>query len=185
MTRIAVAIALALFWVFPAVADSLLGTAIVRERNAPPPPGLSPPFPGLTVLRFVNACPGESCPRPEATADLTNTYWRITAMQGEPAPRLPSVREAHLILRSFEGGGFVATVGCNRLIGEFSVEGDSLTLTAGATTRMACPPPLDNAEERLLAVLEATRGYRIAGQRLQLLDAANDVLAALEAVYLR
>lgn len=185
MRRIAVGIVFSLLCVFPAFADTLHGVAIVRARIALPSPDLSPPFPGLPVPRFVNAFPDESRARPEPAAELTNTYWRITAMQGEPAPRLPGVREAHLILRSFEGGGFVATVGCNRLIGEFRVEGDSLTVTPDATTRMACPPPLDDAEERLRAVLEATRGYRIAGQRLQLLDAAGDVLAALEAVYLR
>jgi uncharacterized lipoprotein YbaY/heat shock protein HslJ len=157
----------------------------IEARITQPPPGLAPRFPRLTVLRLNAAYPGESCPRTTSAAELVNTYWRIDGLRGEAVPRLPGVREAHLILRGVEDRRLAATVGCNRLLGTYALAGDALTLATGASTRMACPPPLDAVERSLVAVLEATRGYRLSGQRLELLDAAGVSLAVLEAVYLR
>lgn len=156
----------------------------VEARIAQPPPGLAPQIPRLTVLQFNAAHPGTACTDRHPVADLVNTYWRIDTLLGEPVPRPPNVREAHLILRG-DPTGYVATVGCNRLAGSYDLAGEALTLSPGATTLMACPPPLDAAENRLRTVLEATRGARQSGQRLELLDGEGGSLATLEAVYLR
>jgi uncharacterized lipoprotein YbaY/heat shock protein HslJ len=157
----------------------------VEGGLAPRPAMEGPDRTSLIVDRFIKTIPGETCSRHQSTASLMDTYWRIAELQGTPVPSVPAVREAHLILRDFEGSGYIATVGCNRLIGGFQVEGDALTFTLGATTRMACPPPLDDAERDLRAVLEATRGYRLVGQSLQLIDAEGTDIAVLGAVYLR
>lgn len=118
-------------------------------------------------------------------AELTNTYWRIDSLMGVTAPRLPNVREPHLILRSAPEQRFTVTVGCNRLIGGYAAEGESLTFTAGASTLMACPPPLDEAERSLSAVPVAAKSHRISGNRMEILDADGTVIATLEAVYLK
>jgi copper homeostasis protein (lipoprotein) len=175
-----------------------LATAVTAERASPDTPllvnvegritqphaGLAPQFPRLTVLRFNAAYPGESCTHPQPAADLTNTYWRIDSLMGEPVPRLPNIREPHLILHD-SSGSYVATVGCNRLGGSHEHDEGALTLTAGGTTLMACPPPLDEAERRLLAVLQAARAYRIDWRSITLLDGDGATIASLEAVYLR
>ena len=49
---------------------------------------------------------------------------------------------------------------------------------------MACPPPLDAWEQQLTEVLAGTRGWRIDGQTLELLDGGGNPLALLQAVYL-
>jgi len=117
-------------------------------------------------------------------AELTNTYWRIESLMGTEAPRLPNVREPHLILRVAPDARYVATVGCNSLIGGYEAKGESLTFSAGASTLMACPPPLDAAERTLRAALDAVRSQRITGDRMEFLDAQGVVVMTLEAVYL-
>ncbi|MBA4323519.1 MAG: hypothetical protein C0426_00250 [Rhodobacter sp.] len=47
------------------------------------------------------------------------------------------------------------------------------------------PLPVDAVERRLRAMLDATRAYRIDGQRMTLLDGEGATLAVLAAVYLR
>lgn len=157
----------------------------VTARIDQPAPGLAPQFPHLTVLGLNGTFPGERCARPAPVAALTETYWRIVEMQGGPVPHPPDTREAHLILRAGEPPRFAATVGCNRLLGGYALDGTALRFTPAASTLMACPPPLDEAERSLRAVLDGTRAFRIEGQRMSLLDAAGAVLARLEAVYLR
>jgi heat shock protein HslJ len=116
-------------------------------------------------------------------ASLPNTYWRIVGLQGEPVPAIDNHREPHLILRDGERS-YAATVGCNQLVGNYEVAGDRLTFAGGATTLMACPPPLDAREETLKQVLAATRGWRINGQVLELFDGDGEAIAVFEAVYL-
>ncbi|TCM78373.1 META domain-containing protein [Rhodovulum steppense] len=157
----------------------------LEARITQPHPGLAPQFPRLTVLRFVRAFPGESCTRPEPTAELANTYWRIDSLMGEDLPPVDGRREPHLVLLDAPEARFRATVGCNQLIGRYERAGDRLTFAAGASTMMACPPPLDALERQLSEVLKATRRIRLEGERLDLLGDDGAVLAELRAVYLR
>jgi uncharacterized lipoprotein YbaY/heat shock protein HslJ len=149
-----------------------------------PRPGLAPQVPRLSVLRFVNAFPGESCPMPEPTATLTNTYWRIDSLEGEALARVDNRREPHLVLLDADTARFRATVGCNQIIGGYTQEGDALRFAAAASTMMACPPPLDAQERRLSDVLGRTAAIRLEGQGLSLLDGEGGVIASLTAVYL-
>jgi heat shock protein HslJ len=61
------------------------------------------------------------------------------------------------------------------------MEGDRLTFGRAAATLVACPPPLDTLELQLADVLGATRGWRIAGDRLEVLDADGAVIGEMEA----
>ena len=140
-------------------------------------------IPTVVVRRFIRLLPSQNCERAMSEASLPNTYWRIVKLEGEPAPVVDNRREPHLVLRG-DAGRYAATVGCNQLIGSYEVAGDRLTFTGGATTRMACPPPLDAREDTLKQVLAATRSWRINGQVLELFDGEGAAIATLEAVYL-
>jgi len=137
----------------------------------------------VVVDRFVAAQPGETCERAMAEASLTDTYWRILSLGGTAVAAGEGGREPHLVLRSTDDR-YSATVGCNMLLGGFETEGDSLTFGVGASTMMACPPPLDEWERALGQVLGETAGWRIIGQTLEFLDADGAPLARFEAVYL-
>lgn len=140
-------------------------------------------IPTVVVRRFIGLFPSQTCERAMSEASLPNTYWRIVKLEGEPVPVVDGRREPHLILRGGENR-YAATVGCNQLIGSWDVAGDRLTFTGGASTRMACPPPLDAREARLKTVLADTHTWRINGQVLELFDRAGTSLAVFEAVYL-
>jgi heat shock protein HslJ len=137
----------------------------------------------LVVRRFINAWPGVACARARADASLTNTYWRLVRLDGEPVHAVEGRREPHLLLKKDEPRAARATVGCNQLTGGYTVAGETLTFTDPASTRMACPPPLDALERSLGEMLVKTRSWRIKGPTLELSDESGATLALLEAVF--
>lgn len=144
-----------------------------------------PDRPSLVVDRFIEALPDKTCAGLSGPDPIFNVYWRITELQGIPAPREPGIREAHLILHDAGEGRFSATVGCNRLLGHYTLSGDKLSFDPVASTMMACPAPLDAAEQALKAALSATRSHHAGSPGLELLDEKGHVLARLEPVHLR
>ena len=61
----------------------------------------------------------------------------------------------------------------------------AIAFGTGASTRMACPPPLDTLEQSLGQALAASAQWRIEGDRLELLDEAGVQTLLCEAVYLK
>lgn len=140
----------------------------------------------LVVDRFVRTRAGITCERQRADAELTNTYWRIDSLAGQEVSTLPTGRrEPHVILRSGDEPRYSATVGCNGMMGDYTQNGESLSFGSGASTMMACPPPLDVLERNLGQALAATQKYRINGETMVLYNEANDIIAVMTAVYLR
>ena len=153
--------------------------AIVRELDGADGEG----GPQVLVERFVGVWPGESCERAVDKASLANTYWKILRLGDTEIAPGEGRREPNLILRAGEPR-FTATVGCNQISGGYTLDGDRLVFTAGATTRMACPAPLGDWENQLVAVLDKAATWRIDGQTLELLDAAGNPLAFSAFIYL-
>jgi heat shock protein HslJ len=117
-------------------------------------------------------------------APLLETYWKAMKI-GEAPVTVPSgQREPHLVLTT-KGNRVRGFTGCNRLMGVFAQDGDSISFKGLATTKMACSPPLNNQESAFLRALEATTRLHIAGDSLELRDASGKVLMRLEARYLR
>jgi uncharacterized lipoprotein YbaY/heat shock protein HslJ len=134
----------------------------------------------LIVEQLEEILPGESC-EPDLHAKLTDTYWKLLELDGEPVNTPDGMREAHVILASAESRahGFA---GCNNFFGGYGTEGESLTFSAMGATMMACPEGMDTEQAFLAALGEITR-FTISGQFLQLY--ANDhLLARFEAIYL-
>jgi copper homeostasis protein (lipoprotein) len=139
--------------------------------------------PQVLVERFVGVWPGESCERAVDKATLTNTYWKILRLGDVEIAPGEGRREPNLILRAGDPR-FTATVGCNQITGSYTLNGDRLTFGPGATTRMACPEPLDAWEDMLGDVLANGASWRIDGQTLELVDGSSKPLALFQAVYL-
>ncbi len=159
---------------------------VTLEGTLTPRPKMEGPGqePSLVVNRFVGAWPNQNCSRSKADAELTNTHWRIVRLDGQPIGVAEGRREPHLQLRVKDGKpGYVATVGCNRLIGGYMQTADGLSFGRPASTRMACPPELRQREQTLAAALERTAQVRILGNALVLRDAKGTETAALEAVH--
>jgi heat shock protein HslJ len=114
-------------------------------------------------------CPAQAG---EAAAVLAGE-WRLDRLMGAPDSD-PAKSE----FRLQADGAFSATVGCNRVFGRAKIEGDKARFGPVATTRMACPPPLDAREAGFLAALEAARGFRLEGERLALLNEKGEEIVA-------
>ena len=95
----------------------------------------------------------------------------VTVASGQPEP--------HLILNSMTGRA-TGSGGCNRMTGSYELSGDRLSLGQMAGTLMACTEGMET-ERAFLDALGRVKGWRIAGQQLELLDAAGNMVARFEA----
>lgn len=137
----------------------------------------------VRVERFTGVWPDETCERAMSSNSLTNTYWKILRLGKTEIGPSEDGREPHLVLKEGETR-FVATIGCNQIVGGFTRDGDKLRFGQSASTMMACPPPLDAWEAQLIEALTATVSWRVNSQTLELLDATGMQVALFQAVAL-
>ena len=117
-------------------------------------------------------------------ASLTDTYWKLTEVNGQPVTVTDGMREPNLVLQR-QDSRFAGSGGVNRLMGGYTLDGDSLTFSNAASTMMAGPPDAMAQEQAIVAALPNVRGYAIDGEHLTLLgDAGKPVFKAV-AVALR
>ena len=128
------------------------------------------------MLRRVGG--GQTPPTaPGANLPLEATYWKAVELAGKPTPSQNPNREAHLV---FQAGGRVSgSDGCNRMIGSYEWKGDGITFGQMAGTQMACTDAAE-VERGFRDALKGASRLRIAGDRLELLDATGARLAVLE-----
>lgn len=95
-------------------------------------------------------------PESQFTA-LHNSQWQLVSLGGvEPiaGETMPSLQ--------FNGDRLGGTGGCNRLMGQFSLDGDRLTINEQmASTMMACPEPLMEQEQNFIKALTTAQKYEI------------------------
>ncbi len=150
-----------------------------------PPAGGNGPQEVVHVDRFVGVWTGEACQAVHGDRPLVETRWQIlrigdTVLETEGDRPVPFVQ----LQAGGDGPRFAASVGCNTMAGSFGIEAGRLRFGQVITTLMACPQQLADAEELLGRVLGDVRGWRIAGDRLELLDEAGAVIAELNAAEL-
>jgi uncharacterized lipoprotein YbaY/heat shock protein HslJ len=176
-----------------------LEAAYLRERRQPgeallvsldgliaPRPSMEAsrsPQPSLVVERFIGIWPRETCGNPLADSPLRNTYWKLVRLSDAPVRVATNQREPHVIL-ALDQPRVTGSGGCNRLIGRFELDGDTLRFRGMAGTMMACPAGMEQ-EQRFLDALGKMERYRIGGSHLDMLDATGAVQARFEAVALR
>jgi copper homeostasis protein (lipoprotein) len=117
-------------------------------------------------------------PRPLTMALLENTYWKLTSL-GEVPVTAVSQQEPHFVLNP-ETHRVSGSGGCNRLTGSYELKGDHLTFSQLATTMMACVEGMDT-EKALLKALTKAKTWKMAGDELELLNDAGNVMARFEA----
>lgn len=135
--------------------------------------------PVVVVNRFTGVWPEETCEQAMNSRSLTNTYWRIVRLGKTEISPIDGAVEPHLALREGENR-FFATVGCNQMVGAFERDGDKLSFEVPAETMMACQAPMDDWERQLAGALDATRGWRVNGGALELLDSTGMQIALFQ-----
>lgn len=108
----------------------------------------------LLLALCLSACAGV---QPDAPPTLAGD-WRVEDLDGRGVPdRVPfSV--------TFTEGLVSASAGCNRLAGAFEQDGSRVRIGPLASTRMACPPGLEEPERQLAASLAAVNTVARAGE---------------------
>jgi heat shock protein HslJ len=102
---------------------------------------------------------------------LDGTAWVLSEL---PGATLPPGQPATV---QFQGGKAAGSDGCNRYSAPYTASGGSITISQGATTMMACPPPQMELARAFSGALTGAKRYRMADGRLQLLGGDGAVLA--------
>ena len=107
------------------------------------------------------------------------TYWRASELAGKPTPAQDIKREAHLV---FEPGGRLSgSDGCNRITGTYLLKEMLSRLRQTAATGIACIDAAADIERAFRDALKRAMRLTIAGDRLDLSDAAGNRVASFRA----
>lgn len=159
-------------------ASGLFGLAACAAPSGPPQSAAAP-VP-------ANATPGAQPVAATPDQPLEGVAWRLTQLDGQPVTVSGQDQRAPFLQFDAQNRRVSGSGGCNRLTGAYLSGPGTLRVGPVASTRMAC---LDQGtgerENRFFTVLEATRGYRIAGRTLTLTGEGGQILAVLEESTLR
>ena len=109
---------------------------------------------------------------------LEDSAWRIEAIEGSAV-----IADSEATIRFDADGRVSGRSGCNAFSGSASIEAGGIVLGPLAATRMACPPPLMDQEQRLFQALDQVRAYSMdEDSRLDLKSAAGVTLIELKGV---
>lgn len=114
------------------------------------------------------------------TPSLTDTYWDLVRLDGEPVDGQTEASEPHVVLHR-DSGRVAGATGCNRLSGEYSHHDDSLRFAKLASTKMACPRPAMQTEQAFATMLDNVRSYQIRSDHLVVYDATHTPIAVFRA----
>jgi len=120
--------------------------------------------------------PATSADGPPA-AGLEGAPWQavaIAAADGEL--KVPAGADVTMLLKD---GRVTGRGGVNGYFGDYKATSDSLVFTGIGSTEMAGPPELMAIESAFFAALGQTKGYKLEGESLALLDDAGEVLVTM------
>ena len=128
---------------------------------------------------IVQPVGGQKSPAPSGVA-LEGTTWKLIELEGAAiSPQADEHRQSQIVLTA-ENKRLAGMGGVNRVMGSYELTGDSLRFSKIAGTMMAGPQPLMDQEKKFLQALEATPGWLISGNILELRNGSH-VLAKFTA----
>jgi len=105
--------------------------------------------------------------------------WQLQQFRVDDAMQSAADSERPAVLR-FDDGRLSGSAGCNRLMGAYYSDDETLRFEPHtAATMMACPPALMAQEQAVIAAFDLAARYRIKGQRLVIADAQGTPLLKL------
>jgi heat shock protein HslJ len=100
---------------------------------------------------------------------LTGRIWVLTALRGKPP-----LRGTQLTSEFKTTGTVSGSSGCNRYAGTYRLSGSQIRFSPRlASTKIACPRPVDLQEAAFLNALRSARSYSVAGEQLTLRSAGG------------
>ena len=122
-----------------------------------------------TVALVLTACGGSST----GTHDIKGTAWTVSTIGGQA-----TVPGAQPTIAFGSDGTISGSTGCNQYSGTYTVDGDKLTVSQLAMTRMACADPAVNAQEAAVtAALTGATSWAIGSDSNLTLKGATEIVA--------
>ncbi len=127
----------------------------------------------MVIVRFASnpvaangANDPTSLPAYRAVADYLMAHAGASSLSGEEwviedIGGAGVIDDSHASLQFLAEGRLAGSGGCNRLIGSYTLDGDTLSITPAGSTMMACAPALMNQEHTLLDLLPRVSSYAI------------------------
>ncbi len=170
------------------VGDQLMFTSTERQEVLTHGHGSEIGVPILMRRAAKNVKPSSAPTSSSASSSATDeplqeTYWKLVELQGKPVTTAEQQREASLIFHT-KGNRITGSGGCNRLMGGYVLEGNSLHFKGVASTMMACLHGMET-EQGLVGVLNKVESWKISGKSLGLFGKEEAPLARFEAVALK
>jgi heat shock protein HslJ len=129
---------------------------------------------GAGVL--TTSCTTSTKTVPTASAQsLLDTQWRLTQLGNEVVDNPAGERAVHFVLQP-SNSNLTGFSGCNRMFGNYALDGPSLKFDGLGGTRMFCQPNME-LEQKFLGMFQNVAGWKIAGNTLELLDASGKSVA--------
>ena len=119
----------------------------------------------------------------QSTAQLLNTYWKLTELDGQVITTPQDAREIHFVMES-ENPRVHGFSGCNGMMGGYVLNGNELKFDQMGGTLMACNADMD-LEKKFLVMFGDVARWEIAGETLTLVNADGKTLAVFESRYLK
>jgi heat shock protein HslJ len=119
----------------------------------------------------------------KSTAQLLNTYWKLTELGDQVIVTPQDAREIHFVMQP-ENQRVVGFSGCNRMMGAYALNGNGLKFDQMGGTMMACTTNME-VERKFLDMFSEVARWQISGETLTLLDADGKALAVFESRYLK
>ena len=141
----------------------------------------------LAAVLALAACTSDPPPatpgaETKSTAELLNTYWKLTQLGEQVITTPEGAREIHIVLHA-ENQRVTGFSGCNNMMGNYVLEGDKLRFDQMAGTMMACVGSGMELEKKFLSVFPQVAHWEIRGETLSLRDADGKTVANFESRY--
>ncbi|MEO8003178.1 MAG: META domain-containing protein [Arenimonas sp.] len=140
------------------------------------------------VVLMLSASACQSTPEDNAgsvsRAELRNTLWALTSLDGKAIQTGEGQRMASLTLNAEESQASIVTA-CNRGSAAYTVNGASIKFDAAMSTKMGCPEEQMQQEAAFFKTIADTVRYEIKGETLELFNTENKLLATFHSEYLK
>ncbi len=124
---------------------------------------------GMLSLTSCAIAGGDDTTPATPDVSLTDTHWKLVEVEGQPVQVAEQMREPNLVF-SGQDHRVAGSGGVNRLMGGYTLDGNSLVFSQTAMTMMAGPPEAMQQEHAITNALQRVRTFHIVGDQLTLAD---------------
>jgi len=138
----------------------------------------------LALIGVIAACappplptetPASEAPKSAASSSLEGVVWQLESYVDADGNTQPALADAPATL-IFQDGKFMGDTHCNGVAGEYTLDGDKITIKMGPGTLRACEPDIASQESGMRFGLSHAASYKIEDGKLMLMDADGNVL---------